>query len=118
VTVKAGDSIKGLPLKVQHVEEKEDFDKSGERVNMSKVSLEDPSTKEKIVLMKDLPAKTSASYAVLVSPDGKTSLKVRRGDVFTWPNEVGTTYRVIDLSSDQAVLQQIENKKTWTIPRQ
>ena len=118
VTVKEGDSIKGLPLKVKHIESKQDYDKAGEKVDISRVSLEDSSTKETVVLMKDLPAKTSASYAVLVSPDGKTNLKVRKGDTFSWPAEQGTTYRVLDLSQDQAVLQQIETKKTWTIPRQ
>ncbi len=118
VTIKEGDSIKGLPLRVKSIESKQDFDKAGEKVDISRVSLEDASTKETVVLMKDLPAKTSASYAVLVSPDGKTNLKVRKGDTFTWPAEQGTTYRVLDLSQDQAVLQQIETKKTWTIPRQ
>lgn len=118
VTVKAGDTLRGLPLKVKSVETKTDFAKGGERVDLSKVAIEDSSTHETIFLMKDLPAKTSATYAVLVSPDGKTNLKVRKGDVFTWPAEQGTTYKVLDLSQDQAVLLQIETKKTWTIPRQ
>lgn len=118
VTVKAGDTIKGLPLKVKSVEAKEDFDKAGEKIDISRVALEDPSTKETVILMKDLPAKTSASYAVLVSPDGKTNMKVHHGDTFTWPAEQGATYKVIDLSQDQVVLQQIETRKTWTIPRQ
>jgi hypothetical protein len=115
--LKEGDTIRGLPLKVVRIETKEDFDKSGERINLSQVALEDTSTKEKIVLMKDLPARTAATYAVLVSPDGKTSLKVRKGDTFSWPAEQGSHYKVIDLSQDQAVLQHIETKKTWTIPR-
>jgi hypothetical protein len=117
VTVKVGDTLQGLPLKVQHVESKQDIDKGGERVDLSQVVLEDSSTKEKIILMKDLPARTSATYAVLVSPDGKTVLKVRKGDVFSWPAEQGSHYKVIDLSQDQAVLLQVETKKTWTIPR-
>lgn len=116
-TIKVGDTVKGLPLKVIKVESRKDTDKNGELADLSQVTLEDPSTKEKIVMTKDLPAKTSASYAVLVSTDGKTTLKVHQGDVFTWPGETGATYQVLDLTKDQAVLQQIENKKTWTIPR-
>ncbi len=118
ITVQEGDTIRGLPLKVRRVETKQDFDKSGERVNLSQVAFEDSSTKENIVLMKDLPARTAATYAVLASPDGKTTLKVRRGDVFSWPAEEGSQYKVMDLSQDQAVIQQVETKKTWTIPRQ
>ena len=116
-TVKAGDSIKGLPLTVERVESRKDVDKNGEPVDLSRVTLTDSATKEKVVLMKDLPAKTSASYAVLSSPDGKSSLKVHISEVFTWPGETGVTYKVVDLSRDQVVLQQIENKKMWTIPR-
>ena len=99
------------------MESKQDIAKDGEKVDLSKVGLEDSSTKETVTLMKDLPARTSATYAVLVSPDGKTNLKVRKGDVFTWPAEQGATYKVLDLTQDQAVLQQIETTKTWTIPR-
>lgn len=116
--VKVGDSVKGLPsLKVVHVEEKQDIDKGGERYDGSQVALEDSATKEKVVLMKDLPARTSATYALLVSPDGKTSMKVHKGDVFTWPAENAAQYKVMDLSQDQVVLLQVDTKKTWTIPR-
>ena len=116
-TVKPGDTIRGLPLKVLKVEARQDIDKNGEPANLSQVTLEDSSTKEKYVLTGNLPAKTSASYAVLASPDGKATFKVHRGDVFTWPAEGGSNYKVIDLSQDQVVLQQVDNKKMWTIPR-
>jgi hypothetical protein len=116
-TVKAGDTLHGLPLTVEKVESKQDVDKNGDPVDLSRVTLTDATTKEKVVLMKDLPAKTSASYALLSSPDGKTSLKVHHADVFTWPGETGVTYKVVDISRDQVVLEQVENKKMWTIPR-
>ncbi len=115
--IKAGDVVRGLPLKVVSVESRLETGKDGLPADLSKVTLEDSSTKEKLTLVKDMPAKTSASYATLVSPDGKTTLKVHQGDVFTWPAEQGATYKVVDMSQDQVVLQQIENKKVWTIPR-
>jgi hypothetical protein len=118
VTVKHGDTIKGLPYKVLEVEEKEDFDKAGAKYTMSRVALENTSTKEKVVLMKDLPSRTGATSAVLVSPDGKTTLTVHRGDVFSWPAEQSSRYKVIDLSQDQVVLLQMDTNKTWTIPKQ
>ena len=116
-TLKAGETLHGLSLTVEKVESKQDVDKNGDPVDLSRVTLVDSTTKEKVVLMKDLPAKTSASYALLSSPDGKTSLKVHHGDVFTWPGESGVTYKVVDLGRDQAVLEQVETKKMWTIPR-
>jgi len=116
-SVKVGDTVRGLPLKVLKIEERRDIDKNGEKVDLSQVTLEDSSTKEKYILTGNLPAKTSASYAVLVTNDGKASLKVRHGDVFTYPTENGTNYKVIDMSQDQVVLQQMDNKKMWTVPR-
>jgi len=102
-TLKAGETLHGLSLTVEKVESKQDVDKNGDPVDLSRVTLVDSTTKEKVVLMKDLPA--------------KTSLKVHHGDVFTWPGESGVTYKVVDLGRDQAVLEQVETKKMWTIPR-
>ena len=117
-TVKVGDTLHGLPLKVVHVEAKQDIDKNGEHVDLSQVTLVDSGTKEQYVLTGNLPAKTSASNAVLVTRDGKATLKVHHNDVFTWPTEGGANFKVIDMSQDQVVLQQIDTKKMWTIPRQ
>jgi hypothetical protein len=115
-TVKAGDTIRGLPLKVLKIEARQDIDKNGEHVDLSQVTMEDSTTKEKFVLTGNLPAKTSATYVVLAGRDGK-SFKVRHGDIFTWPAEGGSNYKVIDMSQDQVVLQQVDNKKMWTVPR-
>ena len=71
-----------------------------------------------MTLVKDLPAKTSATFAVLASEDGKTVVKVHAGEIFAWPGEAGVTYRVVDLGRDQVVLQQQETRKMWTLPRQ
>ena len=115
-TVKAGDTVRGLPLKVLKIEARQDIDKNGQQVDLSQVTLEDSTTKEKFVLTGNLPAKTSASYVVLVSRDGKT-FKEHRGEVFTWPAEGGANFKVIDMSQDQVVLQQMDNRKMWTVPR-
>lgn len=117
-TVKTGDTVRGLPLKVVKIESRQDVDKNGEHVDLSQVTVEDSATREKYVLMNNMPAKTSASNAVLVTNDGKSSLRVHRGDVFTFPTEGGKNYKVIDMSQDQVVLQQLDNQKMWTVPRQ
>jgi hypothetical protein len=116
-TVKEGDTVHGLPLKVVKIEARQDIDKNGEKVDLSQVTLEDESTKEKYVLTGNLPAKTSASYSVLVGRDTKTNFRVHRGETFTWPAEGGAVYMVIDMSEDQVVLQQKDNKKMWTVGR-
>jgi hypothetical protein len=116
-TVKQGDTVRGLPLKVLHIETRQDIDKNGEHVDLSNVTLEDTGNKEKYVLTGNLPTKTSASSATLVTRDGKSQLKVHGNDVFTWPSEGGANFKVIDMSQDQVVLQQLDNKQMWTVPR-
>ena len=117
-TVRAGDPLPGFPLRVTKLTERQTTDKDGRAVDRSQVVLEDTSTKERVTLVKDLPAKTSATFAVLASEDGKTVVKVHAGEVFAWPGEAGVTYRVVDLGRDQVVLQQQETRKLWTLPRQ
>jgi hypothetical protein len=116
-TVKTGDTLHGLPLKVLHIEARQDIDKNGEHVDLSQVTLEDANTKEKYVLTGNLPAKTSASTSVLVTRDGKTIMKVRRGEAFKFPPDTGVAFKVIDMSEDQVVLQQLDNKQMWTVPK-
>lgn len=117
-TVRAGETLRGFPLRVTKLSERQTTDKDGRPVDRSQVLLEDTSTKERVTLVKDLPAKTSATFAVLASEDGKTTLKVHAGEIFAWPGEPGVTYRVLDLGRDQVVLQQQETRKMWTLPRQ
>jgi hypothetical protein len=116
-TVKAGDAIKGLPLKVERVEQINDTDKEGKPIDRSLVVLEDSGTKERLTLVKDMPARTAASFAMLASADGNTTIKVKQGDTFKWPGDDTASYKVIDLREDQVVLQQLENKKMWTVTR-
>ena len=117
-TVRAGDTLRGFPLRVTKLTERRTTDKDGQAVDRSQVLLEDTSTKERVTLVKDLPAKTSATYALLASEDGKTTVKVHAGEVFAWPGAAGATYRVVDLGRDQVVLQQQETRKMWTLSRQ
>jgi hypothetical protein len=116
-TVRTGDTLRGLPFKVARLQAKRAVDKTGERVDLSRVTLEDPVTKEQTVLVKDMPARSSSSHAVLVSSDGASTLTVRVGDVFSWPGDEGVTYKVVDLRADQAVLEQVESGRMVTVPK-
>jgi hypothetical protein len=116
--VKAGDTVRGM--KVGRVITRRETDKTGQPVDVSRVTLEDESTKERVTLVKGMPARTAATHAVLMSPDGNTSITVKQGETFEWPGaggEPGAHYTVVDMSDDQVVVQQVENRKMWTIPR-
>jgi hypothetical protein len=114
-TLRPGMTIPGLGLKVEKVQGRRIIDKHGVRVDASRVTLEDPATQEKTVIVKDMPARSSSSYAVLTSDDGKTSITVREGDTFTWPPGGAVSFKVIDLRADQAVLEEEGSGKMWTV---
>jgi hypothetical protein len=115
--VRAGQTVRGTSLKVRKAEERFDTDKEGVKTDVSQLVLDDPETKEKIVLMKDLPAKTAATSAILTSLDGKTTLKVKEGQTFTWPDEPGVSYKVVELRGAQVIVQQLDTRAMITIPR-
>jgi hypothetical protein len=114
--VKAGDTIRGTKLRVDRVTSGTDTDKHGDKMDMSQVVLTDAESQDRIVAVKDLPTRTAASYATLTDPDGKTTLKVREGDVFQWPSEPDASYKVIDLRKEQVVVKDQKSGKTVTIP--
>jgi hypothetical protein len=117
-TVRVGQTLHGSQLKVQKVEALQTQDKDGNPIDASKVTLEDATAPgEKVDLVKDMPTRSSASYAVLYSKNGDTSITVKQGETFEWPGEKNTHYRVVDLRSDQVILEQVENKKMWTVPK-
>ena len=116
--VRKGETIKGTKLKVDRIEARTDTDKHGDKVDMSQLVLTDTDTNDRVVALKDLPTRTSSSFATLVSADGKTTLKVREGETFSWPSEPGSSYKVIDLRADQVVVKDEASGKTVTIPKQ
>jgi hypothetical protein len=117
-SVSVGENVRGMSMKVTRVESRQDSDKDGKAVDRSRVTLEDPATKERVVLVKDMPARTAGSTAVLTSEDGTTTKTVKVGDTFQWPADPNATYKVIDLREDQVVVQQLETQKMWTVPKQ
>jgi len=115
--VHTGQTLRGSNYRVERIQARRGMDKEGNPVDASHVTLENPETKEKITLVKDLPTRTSNTYAVLTSANGKQTMTVRRGDTFNWPGEKNVTYKVLDLGSDQVVLQEVENGKVWTVDK-
>ena len=116
--VKKGETIRGTKLKVDRVETRTEFDKHGEKVDMTQIVMTDGDTGERVVALKDTPTRTSASFATLVDAEGKSVQKVREGDTFEWPSEPGVRYKVIDLRHDQVVVKEQQSGKTITIPHE
>ena len=100
------------------MESKQDTDKHGDPIDVSNLTLTDLDTKERAMLMKNLPTRTGESFAELTSEDGQATVKVKQGETFKWPNDTGAAFKVIDLRADQVVVQEVATRKMWTIPKQ
>lgn len=116
-SVKAGQSLAGSNYKVVRVQQRQLRDKDGNPMDGSRVTLEDTQSKQHIDLVKDLPARSTASYAVLAGQDGKT-ITVHDGETFTWPGETPVTYKVKDLRAEQVILEEVSTGKTVTVPKE
>ncbi len=113
VTVEAGQTVHGM--RVLKVLETHESDKSGQMMDRSRVELMDSEAKVRVILVKDMPSRSAASHAVLVAPDG-VEILVRQGEDFADPTRAGTSYRVIDLRAEQAVVRELSSGETLTIP--
>lgn len=114
--VAQGSHPKGLPYKVTGVKREIKADKHGVLSDVSNVTLENPQTKESVVLIRDLPARSSETNAVLIGADG-TEQKVRIDDVITLPGQGGKKFKVVDLRADQVVVEDMQTKRPITIPK-
>ncbi len=114
-SVQSGQVVLGM--KVEKVVYELDSDKNGQPVDRSRVELWDEGKKGRVVLVKEMPAKSAESCAVLSSADG-VEMTVRQGETFEWPAQSGTQYKVVDLRAQQAVVREVSVGRMWTIPVQ
>ena len=114
--VSEGSVPKGSAYRVKTVEYKMKPDKHGVFTDMSQVTLENPATKETVFLVRDLPARSPETHAVIAGADGKDK-KIHFDEEFTLAAFPGKKYRVVDLRADQVVVEEVGSKTTLTIPK-
>lgn len=107
---------KGLPYKVTTVKHAVKADKHGVYTDVSNVSLENTETKETVVLIRDLPARSSETHAVVVGPNGEEK-KVHLDETVEIPGMAGRQFKVIELRPDQVIVEEIGTKRALSIPK-
>jgi hypothetical protein len=112
----SGAQPKGLPYKVTGVKHELKADKHGVLSDVSNVTLENVGTKEMIVLIRDLPARSSETHAVVVGPNGQEK-KVHLDDTTEIPGMPGRQFKVIELRPDQVLVEEIGTKRALSIPK-
>jgi len=111
-----GSTPAGLPYRVTAIKQEVKADKHGVFSDVSQLTMENSATKESVVLVRDLPARSSETHAVLVGPDG-TEQKVRVDEVISLPGQKDKKFKVLELRPDQEVVEEIGARRPLTIPK-
>ncbi|MFV1994650.1 MAG: hypothetical protein ACC661_04375, partial [Verrucomicrobiales bacterium] len=120
VEVNLGEEIADTGLRVVKFERRYANSKQGKGrlMDVSEMVVEDRRTGAKHLLVKDIPAKSSETYAVMEFDETGKLYDVRPDDEFT---AVGTDfeqhYRVIDVRPTQVVIENTKSGEIFTIPR-
>ncbi len=115
-TWEQGTAVKGLPYRVTSVKHEVKADKHGVFSDMSRVTLENPETKEEVTLVRDLPARSSETHAVLRLADG-SEMKVHTDEVIELPGQKDKKFKVIELRPEQVVIEEMGTRRPLTIPK-
>ncbi len=114
--LKQGSQLRGLPYRVTALRHEVKADKHGVFTDISNVTLENPDTKERVVLVRDLPARSSETHAVITGADGAEQ-KVRLDETITLPGQGEKKFKVLELRQDQVVVEELASKRPMTIQK-
>jgi hypothetical protein len=112
----SGGQPKGLPYKVTGVKHEVKADKHGVYTDVSNVTLENTQTKEMVTLIRDLPARSSETHAVVVGPNGEEK-KVHLDETVELPGMPGKQFKVIELRADQVLVEEVGSHRALSIPK-
>lgn len=121
IEVTKGAMIPGTNYEVKEVTRKFVSSKEGKgrMVDVSRVEIEDKTTGNSHLLVKDVSGQTSDSYAILTSADSKYRYVVKSGDVFrTSTVQSGEIdYQVLDIRPSEVVIKNLKSEEVTTVAR-
>ena len=111
-----GTNVAGLPFRVRSVKHEVKADKHGVFSDVSQVTMENTDTKESVVLIRDLPARSSETHAILTGPGGVEQI-VHADEVIQLPGQKDKKFKVLELRPDQVVIEEMGTRRPLTIPK-
>jgi ankyrin repeat protein len=115
--VTTGDQLKGLDYKVTQIEVRTTEDKDGNPVDDSLVKLQNTKTGQVVTLIKGIPAREHASYALLSVSRSSEPMKVETDQNFSIPGDPDHTYKVLDIRPSQVIVKRIEDNRVFTLQK-
>jgi ankyrin repeat protein len=116
-SVTTGDQLKGLDYKVTDIEIRNTEDKDGNSVDDSVVKLQNTKTGQVVTLIKGIPAREHASYALLSVASSNEPMKVETDQNFAIPGDPDHTYKVLDIRPAQVIVKRIEDNRVFTLQK-
>jgi ankyrin repeat protein len=116
-SVSTGDQLKGLDYKVTDIEVRSTEDKDGNSVDDSMVKLQNTKTGQVVTLIKGVPAREHASYALLSVSGLSEPMKVETDQNFSIPGDPDHTYKVLDIRPAQVIVKRIEDNRVFTLQK-
>lgn len=114
--LKLGDTIEGLPYKILSYEKKSG-EKDGIEVDTSELTVENTEKNYKIVLVANKEANDPTSYGDFIYLYDDSTHRWKKDDTFTLAPETDRKYKLIDISEQEAVIQDLGSGEKHTVPR-
>jgi hypothetical protein len=121
VKVNAGEVIPNTRLRVTDVSTQFVNSKQGkgEPVDVSRITVENTETGAKHMLVKDVPGRSTDTYAVLTMPGSSYRYVVKSGDVFraVVEEDQEEDFRVLEIRPTQVIIKNVDTEEVLTIDR-
>ncbi len=111
-----GTVVAGLPYRVTTVKHEVKADKHGVFSDMSRMTLENPDTKETLTLVRNLPARSSETYAILTGT-GIADQKIHVDEVIEIAGQKDKKFKVLEIRPEQVVIEEMGTRRPLTIPK-
>ena len=112
--LKLGEMVEGAPYKLLSFEKKSTNNNDME-VNSSELVIQNTVTGQKIVLVYDKEADDPTSFGEFLYLWDNSKLRIKKGDEFTLPPEGNRKYKLIDISAQEAQIEDVESGVKYRI---
>lgn len=111
-----GQSIQGAPYKLLSYEKKSVTENDIEK-DVSELTIENTETGEKIVLVANREANDPTSFGEFVYLYDGAEIRVKKDDEFSLSPETDVKYKLIDISDNEAVIENLKTQEKIKVPR-
>ena len=112
--LKRGDTIEGAPYKLLAYEKK-DTTKNDMEVNVSELTIQNTDSGQKIVLVYDKETDDPTSYGEFLYLWNNSKFRIKKEDEFTLPPETDRKYKLIDISAQEAQIEDLKSGQKFRI---